>query len=97
MVICRAPSPISVHDAIQQGLLDEDKGTFFDPSSGRTVSMSDAIKAGLLKLSRDWPVPSGLGKTQQTPASRTNLPVAHQKGRGNTCEIGRDIKGFYSG
>ena len=85
--IFRAPSPVSVEEAVRSGLLDEDKGTFTDASSGQTMSVSSAISAGLLKLTSAWPrqqdVLSGVTtQQQQQPERRTDLAVVHQRGRG---------------
>ena len=85
--IFRPPSPVSVEEAVRSGLLDEDKGTFTDASSGQTMSVSSAIIAGLLKLTSAWPrqqdVLSGVTtQQQQQPERRTDLAVVHQRGRG---------------
>ena len=77
---------MSVEEAVRSGLLDEDKGTFMDESTGQTMSVSSAISAGLLKLTSAWPrqqdVLSGVTTQQPQPERRTDLAVVHQRGRG---------------
>ena len=75
---------MSVEEAVRSGLLDEDKGTFTDPSSRQTMSVSSAISAGLLKLTSAWPRQQDVlsGVTTQQPERRTDLAVVHQRGRG---------------
>ncbi|CAC5414507.1 DST [Mytilus coruscus] len=47
--------PISVSEALSQGLLVERTGTFRDPHTGSTMPVEEAIQKGLLRLSTEWP------------------------------------------
>ncbi|CAC5414508.1 DST [Mytilus coruscus] len=42
-------SPISMSDAITQGQIDFDKGTFNDPQSGSVMSLQTALQAGFIQ------------------------------------------------
>lgn len=47
--------PISVSEALSQGLLVERTGTFRDPHTGSTMPVEEAVQKGLLRLSTEWP------------------------------------------
>ncbi|OWF34915.1 Dystonin [Mizuhopecten yessoensis] len=56
--------PITVSEALDQGLLDEDSQTFRHPRTGKTMPVEDAIEQGLLKLSSEWPRPTLVSETK---------------------------------
>ena len=48
-------APISVQDAVQRGLIDEDTGTFTDPVTNERMPLEEAINIGRLRLTTQWP------------------------------------------
>ena len=76
-LIFRAPSAVSVEEAVRTGLLDERAGTFRDPGTGRTMPVSAAVSAGLLALTTAWPTRPGGEEDRDT--RRTDLAVTHQR------------------
>ena len=42
------PGAITVAEAVKRGLINEEQGTFVDPTSGKTISLQQALQEGLL-------------------------------------------------
>ncbi len=76
-----ATGAMSISEAERRGLFDRDGGTFRDPASGRSVPVSEALSAGMLRLSSEWPAEQAPGAAGGDPEQRrTDVAVLHQKG-----------------
>ena len=66
--------PVSVSDALNQGLLDESNQSFTDPNTGRMMPIENAINQGLITLSSQWPDNTDSGALEnQNGNSETQL------------------------
>lgn len=61
---------IGFQEALDRNLINEEKGTFTDPSTGEESSVEEAINKGILGLSSSWP-----GNEFETESEDDNLIV----------------------